>query len=181
MLLNSATFEECHTIQSIVDSLKKWWSKCDQEVFLAAVILNPIYKALPFSQLNTFTNSGIYQLLSQLWTRFFQQDPLHELLTELFDYLGNTAAYASVPNFLAALKADPIGHTRVSHIYLSDCRHDSNHFSLSLSFLTHSSYTTQFIFLVDPPPPSKSSLSAFCPSLLTRLPVNAYSVILAPS
>lgn len=119
MLLNSATFEEHHTIQSIVDSLEKQWSKCDQEVFLAAVILNPIYKALPFSQLNTFTNSSIYQLLSQLWTHFFQQDPPHELLTKLFDYLGNTAAYASVPHFLTALKADPTGHTRVSHVHLS--------------------------------------------------------------
>ena len=118
MLLNAATFKERHTIQSIIDSLEKRWSKCEQEVFLAAVILNPIYKTLPFAPLNTFTNSGIYQLLSQLWTHSFQQDPPHELLTELFDYMGNTAAYASIPNFLAALKADPTGH-RISHVICS--------------------------------------------------------------
>ncbi|KAF9232801.1 ribonuclease H-like domain-containing protein [Melanogaster broomeanus] len=69
--------------------LEKRWGKCDQEVFITATILNPVYKISPFAQLSIFTNSGVYGILSQLWQRFYQENPPPTLLSELYDYLDN--------------------------------------------------------------------------------------------
>ena len=114
--LQSTFEEESGMIQAIVNSLEKQWSKCDQEVFFAAVILNPVYKASPFAQLDTFTNSGIYGILSRLWTRFYCEEPPSTLLSELFDYIGNTGAYKSFPSFIASLKADMTGKVSLTHL-----------------------------------------------------------------
>ncbi|OJA08695.1 hypothetical protein AZE42_13152, partial [Rhizopogon vesiculosus] len=50
-LLNTTTSTDDQIgFHAIINSLEKRWSKSDQTVFLAAVILNPLYKAKPFAQ-----------------------------------------------------------------------------------------------------------------------------------
>ena len=36
---------------AIVNSLEKHWQKCDQEVFIAMVLVNPLFRMLPFAAL----------------------------------------------------------------------------------------------------------------------------------
>ncbi|KIK79484.1 hypothetical protein PAXRUDRAFT_16309 [Paxillus rubicundulus Ve08.2h10] len=101
-------------IQAILDSLAKQWSKCDQEVFIVAAILNPIYKISPFTQLGIFTNSGVYGILSQLWQQFYQENPPPTRLSELYDYLDNKGVYKMFLRFVASLKADTTGKAEFS-------------------------------------------------------------------
>ena len=109
LINDTLSLEEHQMIQSITDSLEKCWSKCEQDVFYAAVILNPFYKTSPFAQLDIFTNAAIYDMLSQLWKQFYQQEPPPALLTDLFDYLNNRGTYRSLPGFIAALNTDSTG------------------------------------------------------------------------
>ncbi|KAG1720850.1 ribonuclease H-like domain-containing protein [Suillus lakei] len=80
-------------LRAIIDSLEKRWSKCDQTVFIAAVILNPLYKAKPFAQIRQFTTAGITSLLLKLW-QWFQSSPVPESLRkEILDYLQDRGDY----------------------------------------------------------------------------------------
>jgi len=93
-LLQTATSTDDQIgLRAIVESLEKRWSKSDQMVFIAAVILNPLYKAKPFSQIRQFTTAGITSLLSKLWQRF-QSTPVPESLRkEILDYLQDRGNY----------------------------------------------------------------------------------------
>ncbi|OAX31032.1 hypothetical protein K503DRAFT_806433, partial [Rhizopogon vinicolor AM-OR11-026] len=63
-LREKATSEEEQTLLwAVIDSLEKRWSKCDQDVFLAAVILNPLYRTKPFARFRKFMNAGVITLL----------------------------------------------------------------------------------------------------------------------
>jgi hypothetical protein len=85
--------EEKTMIQAIIDSLEKRWSKCDQDVFLAAVILNPLYRIKPFARIRKFTNAGVIALLVKLWDRFYSNIP-HELFRkEVLEYLEGHGDY----------------------------------------------------------------------------------------
>lgn len=89
----ATSVEEKSMIQAIIDSLEKRWSKCDQDVFLAAVILNPLYRIKPFTRLRKFTNAGIVTLLVKLWDRFFPNTPSDKFRTELLEYLEGHGDY----------------------------------------------------------------------------------------
>ncbi|KIK79925.1 hypothetical protein PAXRUDRAFT_159978, partial [Paxillus rubicundulus Ve08.2h10] len=115
-LLTQSTSEDCRMIQAILNSLEKRWSKCNQEVFIVAAILNPIYKTLPFAQLGIFTNSSVYGILSQLWQRFYQENPPPTLLSELYDYLNNKGVYKTFLRFVASLKADTTGKVSIQKL-----------------------------------------------------------------
>ncbi|KAG2160125.1 uncharacterized protein EDB93DRAFT_1074526, partial [Suillus bovinus] len=80
-------------IQAIIDSLKKHWSKCDQDVFLAAVVLNPLYRIKPFACLRKFTNAGLMTLFVKLWGRFFPNTPSDEFRKEFLEYLEGHGDY----------------------------------------------------------------------------------------
>ncbi|KAI0762362.1 hypothetical protein C8Q74DRAFT_1206355, partial [Fomes fomentarius] len=52
---------------AVTKSLEKRWSKADQDVFIAAVILNPYLKLCPFRDLLAyFSNSAVGNLISHL-------------------------------------------------------------------------------------------------------------------
>ena len=55
---------------SILASIERRWAKTDQEIFIAAVILNPFYQSTPFACLSFLTNAGIHAMLERLWIRF---------------------------------------------------------------------------------------------------------------
>ena len=56
---------------AIINSIEKRWAAADQEVFIAAVVLNPFFKTIPFANHISLTNAGIHTLLERLWLRFF--------------------------------------------------------------------------------------------------------------
>ena len=73
---------------AILDSLEKRWANADQNVLIAAVILNPFFKHSPFKALSRFQPANIYNLFVILWNRFFpgQHSPL-TLYQNVIDYL----------------------------------------------------------------------------------------------
>jgi hypothetical protein len=57
---------------AILESIEKQWAKADQDVFIAAVLLNPFVKASPFSpQVPFLTQAGVLSLMKCLYLRFF--------------------------------------------------------------------------------------------------------------
>lgn len=56
----------------IKESLEQRWAVADQEVFIAAVILNPFYQGKPFAPLACLNIAGVHNLLTSLWARFHQ-------------------------------------------------------------------------------------------------------------
>ncbi|KAI6015981.1 hypothetical protein EDC04DRAFT_2903503 [Pisolithus marmoratus] len=107
-------------ITAIMDSLEKHWSKSDQEVFIAAVILNPVYKARPFSRINKFTNAGIYLLLVKLWKHFYHgMDPPVELQREMMDYLQGLGDYEGMDAWVqATMQTATMNHQRLDPIQI---------------------------------------------------------------
>ena len=78
--------EDERACNAILESLERRWAKADQDVFVAAVILNPLHKIAPFAKSVSFSAAGIYTLLSRLWTRFYKEQPPSSLFAEMRDY-----------------------------------------------------------------------------------------------
>ena len=53
-------------IQANLDSIEKHWQKSDQDVFIAALILNPMYKTSPFSRTSSLNHANVFSLLRHL-------------------------------------------------------------------------------------------------------------------
>ncbi|KAI6038368.1 hypothetical protein EDC04DRAFT_2604106 [Pisolithus marmoratus] len=90
-----AATEHEELIQTVLDSLERHWRNCDQDVYISAVVLNPVYKTAPFAKISQLNLAGVFALICKLWTWFFGSSPPYELLTELQDYLGNKGAYVN--------------------------------------------------------------------------------------
>lgn len=79
---------------AILNSLEKRWAAAEQDIFIAAVIVNPLYQATPFASLPRFTNARIKYLLASLYSRFFdEQDVPSHFYTELHDFLMASGQY----------------------------------------------------------------------------------------
>ncbi|KAH9023573.1 hypothetical protein EDB83DRAFT_2527307 [Lactarius deliciosus] len=83
---------------AILDSIEKWWAKADQDIFIAAVLLNLFVKTAPFSlQVSFLTRAGMFTLLKRLYQRFFSitESPdqlaanINTLFTDVQNYFGN--------------------------------------------------------------------------------------------
>ncbi|KAI9442952.1 ribonuclease H-like domain-containing protein [Lactarius indigo] len=92
---------------AILNSIEKRWAKADQDIFIAAVLLNPFVKTAAFSPRVSFlTRAGVFTLLKRLYQRFFSitESPdqlsanINTLFTNIQDYFsehgGDLAAYA---------------------------------------------------------------------------------------
>jgi hypothetical protein len=55
--------------QAIIKSLASRWAKTDQEIFVAAIILNPFYRREPLAVTPMFNNAGITALLGRVFKR----------------------------------------------------------------------------------------------------------------
>jgi len=88
--------EDLPGCQAIISSLEQRWSKADQEIFIAAVILNPIYQTSPFSLLPQFRTAEIISLMTRLWQRFFQSAPPDDFALDLMEFLGKRGNYSSL-------------------------------------------------------------------------------------
>jgi hypothetical protein len=104
---------------AIIESIEARWATADQEIFIAAVVLNPFYQSTPFAALQFLTNAGIHSMLGCLWRRFFEEEPPPELHQQINGYLHGTdlfsdlkfacgiaqvAANREVPNFASGYK-----------------------------------------------------------------------------
>jgi hypothetical protein len=77
---------------AILSSLEKRWAKAEQEVFIAAVLVNPLFRVSPFCQLDFLNRSGIRALFTRLWKRFYpsESQPPFEFSTHIFNFIdGN--------------------------------------------------------------------------------------------
>jgi hypothetical protein len=83
---------------AILGSLKKRWANADQNVLIAAVILNPFFKHSPFKALLRFQPANIYNLFVILWDHFFlgQRAPI-ALYQNVIDYLRENGKFTTLP------------------------------------------------------------------------------------
>ena len=102
-MLAASSGEEKVMVSAIIDSLEKRWDKSDQEVFVAAVILNPMYKTKPFAQIHKFTYASIYSLLVKLWKHFYHgSEPPVQLQQEMMAYFRGVGDYESMDTWVQA-------------------------------------------------------------------------------
>ena len=85
---------------AIINSIEKQWAAADQEVFIAAVVLNLFFTTIPFTNHISLTNAGIHILLEHLWLHFLGGKnaavaPL-ELDTQIADYLMRTGVWVDL-------------------------------------------------------------------------------------
>ena len=80
---------------AILDSIEKRWAKADQDVFIAAVILNPFIKTSAFCpSLPFLTRAGVLALFRRLYERFFSiTETAEELAENLQALFGNSQEY----------------------------------------------------------------------------------------
>lgn len=77
--------------KAIVDSLKKCWQAADQEIFLAAVILNPFYQCGPLGTIAEFNNASLGALIRHVYQRIFRTEAVPKiLLMQCRHYLNGT-------------------------------------------------------------------------------------------
>jgi hypothetical protein len=85
---------EDHTgCDAIIKSIELWWAKADQEVFIAAVILNPFFQTTPFNPLPFLNNAGIHALLHRLWICFYEAQPPSMFHEQITDYLRSQGLF----------------------------------------------------------------------------------------
>jgi len=82
--------------RSIMESIERRWAVADQQVFIAAVILNPFYQTKPFAPLAFLNNAGIEALLAHLWRQFYCAEPPDEFYAELREYLTHEGRYTNL-------------------------------------------------------------------------------------
>ncbi|KAJ3497528.1 hypothetical protein NLJ89_g10338 [Agrocybe chaxingu] len=80
--------------EAVLNSIELRWKKSDQDVFIAAVILNPFIKVAPFRRDPGIVSfASINNLLSHLWTRFFGEAPPESLSDEIHAYFDGTPPF----------------------------------------------------------------------------------------
>lgn len=117
---------------AIIASLEKRWSKSDQEIFIAAVIVNPFYRMEPFAKKLEFTNARVVDLIERVWIRLHSRpaksdtpqqneeiSPPREFFQQLLDFIdlssnGTHNSFHGLERFCALerVRAD----SQVSHI-----------------------------------------------------------------
>ncbi|KAJ3771237.1 hypothetical protein FB446DRAFT_645581, partial [Lentinula raphanica] len=95
--LNDPIDADIHT--AVLESIEKRWSKTDQEVFIAAVLLNPFVGKVFKPTLLWFNQAGILALLSKLYKRFFEEDVATHLFQNIADYYSKRGLFSSITAF----------------------------------------------------------------------------------
>lgn len=106
---------------AILSSLEKRWANTEQDVFIAAVILNPFFKHRPFKSIQRFQPATVYQSFQQLWDRFFpgEDSPRVSLYENTIDYLMGAGVFATLSetaNLHLDMSAQKVVHlTAIDH------------------------------------------------------------------
>jgi hypothetical protein len=97
---------------AILDSIEKRWEKVDQDVFIAAVILNPFVKTAAFSaQVRFLTRAGVLALMKRLYQRFFSitdtteefEENMQRLFSNVEDYFAGSGICADITQYVSAI------------------------------------------------------------------------------
>ncbi|EKM52734.1 uncharacterized protein PHACADRAFT_198783 [Phanerochaete carnosa HHB-10118-sp] len=97
-----ANADEEEICRAVCDSLNKRWLDSDQDILVAAVILNPHTRAAP---LKSFWHADIIMLLARIWKRLFSSDTVPPAFyNEVKEYISDTGTYADMPNLAASLR-----------------------------------------------------------------------------
>lgn len=100
---------------AILDSIEKRWAKADQDVFVAAVLLNPFVKVAAFAARVPFlTRAGVLELMKRLYRRFFSvtesatqlDQHLLQLNSNLEDYLNGTGICESMGQYILTVSEE---------------------------------------------------------------------------
>lgn len=85
---------------AVCASIAKRWMDTDQDIFIPALILHPLFRCLPFSPTCpwTFSPNNIIGLMSRLYCRLFRRETPRELRQEVMDYLMKRNNYSSMPS-----------------------------------------------------------------------------------
>lgn len=81
---------------AILASIEKRWEKSDQEVFVAALLVNPFYRVQPFATLDRFSLANINALFRRLYLRFFKEEPPAQFITHLSDFLDGIGYFSKL-------------------------------------------------------------------------------------
>lgn len=81
---------------AIINSIEKRWAKTDQDVFIAAVLLNPFYRSEPFGM--KLNNAEALRIIIKLWQRFNKttESPPNNFLDQLRNYLTRSGDFESL-------------------------------------------------------------------------------------
>ncbi|KAG0702164.1 hypothetical protein DFH29DRAFT_805298, partial [Suillus ampliporus] len=78
---------------AVLESAEHHWGQVDQEVLITAVIINPLYKDKPFSNIPLITCAGLMSLFSCLWKHFYSGMAPLKLFTDLDNYLKSSPEF----------------------------------------------------------------------------------------
>lgn len=92
--------------EALLNSIEKRWMKSDQDVFIAALVLNPVYNGEPFSMHDALTAGNLLLLMRRLWKRFHHEEAPATLDLEVLQYLRREGKYASMNFLVGALRVD---------------------------------------------------------------------------
>ncbi|KAI0654020.1 hypothetical protein C8Q70DRAFT_926500, partial [Cubamyces menziesii] len=168
---------------AVIASLEKRWDKSDQDVFIAAVILNPFIRTQPFQHLpELFTPAAIYLLLQRLWTRFYPDTPVPaDFYTSVISYLSEDGQFATLSKTITAVtnaaKAQVCEHV-YGCVYRCVC-YSAPTFCRALRRPVLSWFGGTIRFLENPFPLFTHSQFIYIPSVPTRQIVNGCSALLA--
>ncbi|KAI0633207.1 ribonuclease H-like domain-containing protein [Trametes polyzona] len=76
---------------AVLQSIEQRWAKSDQAVFIAALILNPVFKLDAFAEQPEFTEGSIKGLLKDIYTRLFREEPPPSFAGDVSHYLNRTS------------------------------------------------------------------------------------------
>jgi hypothetical protein len=91
--LNMTDAEDQIGRDAILRSIEARWARSDQEIFIAAVVLNPFFQITPVAAHRCFTNACIHAMVDHLWRRFYGSEPPQELHQQTKDYLSRTGLF----------------------------------------------------------------------------------------
>ncbi|KAJ3713958.1 ribonuclease H-like domain-containing protein [Lentinula raphanica] len=88
---------------AVCSSIEACWAKSDQEVFIAAVLLNP-FVVNPFNiRLEWLNRAGLLNIFARLFKRFFGHDILTQMLQNINDFFADRGVFQGAPAFRQVL------------------------------------------------------------------------------
>lgn len=160
---------------AVLESAERRWAQVDQEVFIAAVIVNPLYKNKPFGNIPLTTRAGLMSLFSRLWKRFYGGMAPLELFTDLDNYLRSSPEFQPLDIYTEIL----VSHAKQQVIPRSTRAHNSES---DISPLNRARQLILLIFGTDfrtatlKSSPSRKLPSEFSPSVRILLHASVFSV-----
>ncbi len=119
MLDDPASGANADGVNAILASLESRWKNADQEIFIAALILNPFYCTAPLNTLSCFNNASVTRLLLALYKQLYKVDPPPDFHSTLTSYLHGTGLFKGIDEDAQEFIATSIAAVRATVCYLT--------------------------------------------------------------